>query len=534
VLDVAVSYPRIKTAILFPPYALLTATLLLTPAKHWWIYLLASSVGNYLPHRDGAPVSWVLMAEGANYIRALVAAGGIRYFGLHTPGFDTLRGVVVFLWFAVVLAPCTAAFVGAGVAIVHRDAGVVMLSDGAREHWLIWQAWFLSNALTGLTLLPIIVIASTDARAWKRNASWRSRLELIVLLTGLLTIGILVFVGPYGGRDAPPARLYAPLPFLLWAAVRFGPRGTSGCLLVITSVVIWGALHEQGPFVTQMPAENLLSLQLFLLAISLPLVVLAGVMEELQQTARTLRQEIAEHKEAEAALRGSYLQIQDLAGRLMTAQEAERTRIARELHDDINQQLASLSIALSGLKRRLPEEARVMSDELLSLQRRTVELVNAVRQLSHDLHPGVLQHTGLQAALEARCAEFRKHLGTRVMFQAHGDLNDIPQEVSLCLYRVAQEALGNIARHAHARAIEVSLTRTDSDVQLDIVDDGQGFDLGGARRSGGLGLLDMDERVRLVMGSVSIDTHPHRGTHVRAEVPLRGLEYATLESTTRG
>jgi integral membrane sensor domain MASE1 len=131
-----VSYPRIKTSILFPPYAILTATLLLTPAKHWWIYLLASSVGNYLPHQGGAPVSWVLMAEGANYLRAVVAAGGIRYFGFQRPSFDTLRGVAFFLWFAVVLAPCTAAFVGAGVVILHRDAGVVMLSGGAQEYWL--------------------------------------------------------------------------------------------------------------------------------------------------------------------------------------------------------------------------------------------------------------------------------------------------------------------------------------------------------------------------------------------------------------
>jgi two-component system sensor histidine kinase UhpB len=533
-LDVAVSYPRIKTAILFPPYAILTATLLLTPAKHWWIYLLASSLGSYLPHRGGMPVSWVLMAEGANYVRALVAAGGIRYLSRHTLSFATLRGVAVFLWFAVVIAPCTAAFVGAGVVMLHRDAGVVMLSDGDQEYWFIWQAWFLSNALTGLTLLPILLFASPDAGAGKRSASWRSGLELTVLLAGLLTIGILVFVGPYGGRDALPARLYAPLVFLLWAAVRFGPGGTSSCVLVITIVTIWGAHHEQGPFVTQMPAANLLSLQLFLLAISLPLMVLAAVMEELQQTARTLRQEIAERKDVEAALRGSFQQIQDLAGRLITAQEVERTRIARELHDDINQQLASLSIALSAIKRRLPKAAREMSDEVASLQRRTAELVNAVRQLSHDLHPGVLQHAGLHAALEVRCAEFREQQGTKVVYQAHGDLTGIPPEVSLCLYRVVQEALGNIARHAHARAIEVSLTRTDVDLQLDIVDDGQGFDLAEARRSGGLGLLGMDERVRLIMGSVSIDTQPQCGTHLRAEVPLRGLEHATLENTTRG
>jgi two-component system sensor histidine kinase UhpB len=464
------------------------------------------------------------MAEGANYLRALAAAGGIRYFSLRVPGFDTLRGVAVFIYSAVLAAPCIAALVGAGVVIHHREAGVVSLYRGAEDYWLIWQAWFLSNALTGLTVLPIIVIVITDGGAWKRKASLRNGLELTLLSAGLLTVGILVFAGPYGGRDALPARLYAPLPFLLWAAVRFGLGGVSGCLLAITIVTIWGALHDQGPFVTQSPAENLLSLQLFLLAISLPLMVLATLMEELGQTTRALRWEVAEREHGEAALRASYQRIQDLAGRLITAQEAERTRIARELHDDINQQLASLSIALSGLKRRLPEEAHEISGEVGILQRRTIELVDAVRQLSHDLHPGVLQHVGLQAALETGCAEFRKRQGTKVVFQAHGDLGGVPQEVCLCLYRVFQEALGNVARHAHANAVQVSLTRTNAHVRLDIVDDGYGFDLAKARRSGGLGLLGMEERVRLVMGSVSINSYPHCGTRLRAEVPLRGWE----------
>src|SRR5262249_22503644 len=155
-------------------------------------------------------------------------------------------------------------------------------------------------------------------------------LEAVMLAIGLLTVGIVLFAGEYSESNALPARLYAPLPFLLWAAVRFGPGGASASLLVVTSLTIWGALRERGPFVTQSPAENLLSLQLFLLSISLPLMVLAALMEERKQTA--------------GALQASYKQIQDLAGRLITAQEGERARIARELHDNFSQQLAALSI----------------------------------------------------------------------------------------------------------------------------------------------------------------------------------------------
>jgi two-component system sensor histidine kinase UhpB len=533
-LDIAVSYPRLKTAILFPPYAILTAALLLTPPSHWWVYMLASSLGNYFPHRAGMPLTWVLLAEGANYIRALVAAGGIRLFGLRIPGFDTLRGVTVFLSFAVVIAPYTAAFAGAGVATLHRDAGVFRSAEAGKDYWLIWQAWFVSNALTGLTLLPVIVITITDARGWLRNASMRGGLELTLLLAGLLIVGILVLAKPLRGWHPLPAHLFAPLPFLLWAAVRFGPGGASASLLIITVLTLWGALHEQGPFATRSPTQDLFSLQLFLSAISLPLTVLAALMEELHETTRSLEREVAERQQGEAALRASYEEIQNLAGRLLTAQEAERTRIARELHDDINQQLASLSLSLSSLKRRLPEDFRELSNEVASLQLRTAELVNGVRQLSHDLHPGLLQHAGLHAALKSRCAEFYNEQGIKVMFQAKGNLDDIPQEASLCLYRVVQEALENVAHHARAEAIQVCLIRTDDHLQLDIVDDGQGFDLAEARRSGGLGLLSMDERVRLVMGSVSIDTQPKSGTHLRVDIPLRGHDHAALQGTARG
>ena len=138
----------------------------------------------------------------------------------------------------------------------------------------------------------------------------------------------------------------------------------------------------------------------------------------------------------EDALRQSYDRIEDLAGRLITAQEAERTRIARELHDDITQQLAALSIALSGLKHRLDADAADVHDALARLQQRTITLADAIRHLSHDLHPGVLQHAGLVAALKAHCAEFGSQHAIEVTLSANG-LGAIPQDVGLCLYRVA-------------------------------------------------------------------------------------------------
>jgi signal transduction histidine kinase len=228
-------------------------------------------------------------------------------------------------------------------------------------------------------------------------------------------------------------------------------------------------------------------------------------------------------RENEAALRASYDRIQDLAGKLITAQEAERSRIASDLHDDVNQQLAGLSIALSHVKRQLHDDGNAtVQEELTRLQQRTIDLANVIRSLSHELHPGVLQHAGLVAALQGHCAEFGRQHAIEVTLSAADGLHSIPPDVALCLYRVAQEALRNTAAHAGACQAHITLCGTADGLELVIADDGQGFNLAQAQRRGGLGLISLDERVRLVGGRLTINTEVERGTEVRVQVPLRG------------
>jgi two-component system sensor histidine kinase UhpB len=206
----------------------------------------------------------------------------------------------------------------------------------------------------------------------------------------------------------------------------------------------------------------------------------------------------------------------------MTAQEQERRSIARDLHDDVNQELAAQSIALSTLGDRLPgDTAPAVRQEVARLQSRTVDLAQTIRHLSHSLHPGTLQHAGLVAALRGYCRGFEGEHGLSVTFRADGDFGAVPPDVSLCLYRVTQEGLGNVARHAEARHARVTLGRDGNDVVLSIADDGRGFDLGEARRRHGLGLISLDERVRLVGGRLTIDSRSQRGTELRIVVPLR-------------
>ena len=257
-------------------------------------------------------------------------------------------------------------------------------------------------------------------------------------------------------------------------------------------------------------------------ALALMLVQTALIAGLLLQSARRRRTEAALF-ENHATLEASNRQISDLFGRLIAAQETERRRIARDLHDDVSQRIAGLSIMISSLKARFKSEPADGDavQVLASMHQHTSELADEIRHLSHELHPGLLQHAGLVTALQVSCAQFEKAHATTVTYAAGDGIEPIDADSALCLYRITQEALRNVVKHASARQVEVVLTRTSSDdVELSIADDGSGFDLLGARaRAGGLGLVSIDERVRLLGGHVRIETHPHGGTRVRVRIP---------------
>jgi PAS domain S-box-containing protein len=224
-------------------------------------------------------------------------------------------------------------------------------------------------------------------------------------------------------------------------------------------------------------------------------------------------------RESEEALRQSHARIRDLAGQLMLTQEEERRRISRELHDDMGQKLAALAIAIGRLKHKLRESGNVTREQLTDLQDRTGVLLNDVRQLSHQLHPAALEHLGLVAALKTHCAEFSDLAGVPVTLTIEEGTEGIPPDMALCLYRVTQESLRNIAKHAGAREARVTLSAPAGGIELSITDTGSGFDPTDARQKGGLGLVSMEERVRLLGGRLHIRTQPGR-TELRVHLPF--------------
>ncbi|MDX6710436.1 MAG: hypothetical protein QOH96_1452 [Blastocatellia bacterium] len=214
-------------------------------------------------------------------------------------------------------------------------------------------------------------------------------------------------------------------------------------------------------------------------------------------------------------------EISEVHGRLIRVQEEERSRIARELHDDINQKLALLSIELeqfSECPANRPSEVRKCAK---ALWRRAQNLSSDIQRISYNLHPSKLDHLGLVAAVKSLCHEVSVHRALAVDFTSHDIPQEIPRDVSLCIFRIAQEALRNVIRHSGSATAQVELVWSLNELNLRVTDSGSGFEPGKAKSKQGLGLISMQERLRLVGGKLVIRSKPSHGTQVEARVPLR-------------
>jgi two-component system sensor histidine kinase UhpB len=496
----ALCFPDSKVSLFFPPHAVLVAILLFVPTRQWWAFTLAAAIAHFLATQQAQwPTMYALHCEVFDAVQNVGVAAGLRLLIKSPLTALTLRDALLFVLVAVVVVPFGTAFWGASFTVSY--------GFGTR-YWVEWRNLGISNAVTDVVLIPALLLGAHHLLV-KRPALPSPRVLLEAVLVGayLVALGIVVFDQTPAGASTSPALLYTPIPLLIWAAVRFGLGGISAAMLIVTFQAIWGTMHGHGPFLAQTPVQNATALQLFLLVTATPLMLLAVVIEAERRTAQALRQ--------------SYEQNQDLGGRLINAQEAERARIARDLHDDLSQQLAGVAIIASGLKRkigRLGVEPDV-EQSFATLQERTAAAAAAVRNLSHDLHPAVLTHIGLTATLRAHCADSERQHQVTVVFSPGDGLDSLQSDVALCLFRVVQEALTNALRHGRARTIRVRVAPAAGAVELHVVDDGIGFVASDRPRSG-LGLLSINERVRFMRGNVRVDSRPGEGTKVLVRIPI--------------
>lgn len=497
----ALQSPNAPQSVLWLPNSILLGALLIVPYRKWPLYLAAAFPAQMLmAWQTAAPATTLALLFLTNCADAALGAFLVRRIA-GSPGafqFDGLRNTMVFVVFATL----------ATLVLSFADAGISSATGWAGSFEAAFLTRVRSNTLTHLIVVPALV--DIAAITWQRVNRRRTG-EAVLLAALLILTCALGFARPAGSRMFP-ALFYLPLPLLLWAAARFGPGGVGCGTLVISLIASWNALHGTGPFAARSPLEGVVSLQLFLLAATIPLLFLAAGIRERDAAARTLR-------DSESALRQSYAQVRELAGKLLAAQEVERARIARDLHDDFNQQLAALSISISALRQRRSGDAAELDHALRVLQERTIALTEQVRLFSRDLHPGVLDHVGLVPALRSHCVRFAEQHRLDFSFDADEDMGTIDRDAALCIYRIVQEGLRNIVNHAHSPSAAVTLTRVGQELHLTIDDTGRGFEPSAASARGGLGLLSIEERARLVNGRVSITSTHGRGTKIHVYIP---------------
>src|SRR6266480_686883 len=277
----ALTFRHHPVSVLWPPNAILLAALLLTPVRVWWVILLAAFPAHLAAQlQSNVPPTMIFCWFISNSLEALIGAGCVRYLIDRPVRFERLGNVGIFVFFAAFLAPFLSSFV---------DAAFVAITQwGQDSYWQVWRVRFTSIVLAALTLVPLIVTWSADGIGWLGKIRRARFVEAALLLAGLLSVNTIVFykLGP----TADSALLCLPLPFLIWAAVRFGSRGASAAICTFTFLAIWSAGHGYGPFSTRSAEENALSIQMFLIVMSVPLLLLAAVIEERSKGATTLRE----------------------------------------------------------------------------------------------------------------------------------------------------------------------------------------------------------------------------------------------------
>ena len=499
---VALWVPPANVSTVWIPGGLMLAFALLTEPRRWPSVITAGASGIavlFLLLRVASPIGTILLAALTG-LQTVAVASVLRAVIRPPLGLATRKEFLTYLGVVLLGGPILAS-----TLLLIAAAGLSFRPTT----FMIWRTFALAVVLGYLTVTPTVVLLARQSDRLAAG-SVRRRLEAAILALLLALVSGLVFSGAVDRLAMWAVFAITFPPLLLWSAMRFGTLGASTALLIVAVVSTASTGRGMGPFAGQSPGDNTLSLQLLILGIGVPLLGLAVVLGEEQR--------------ARQALQSSHAEMRELNRKLIAAREEEASRIARELHDDVGQRLALVSIGLGRLRQTSPETSD--PPPVAKLQEQTSAIARSLRQISHQLHPAALEHAGLDSALELKCEEVRQATNLEVALVNQCDPSGIPQDVALCLYRVVQEALNNVVRHSGAGRVDVLLRLEGSDLILGVTDDGRGFDSAPGRPTPGLGLRSAAERVAAVGGVLTVASAPGAGTTVRAAIPLNGARDA--------
>ena len=464
------------------PDSVLLCALLLTPPEEWWIFLTAIvPLRVFIGAAPGTPLWFQLLTIAIDAAKAIAAAWLLSRVLGRRVHLETLSEFFTFLAITAVVVPALSAVVATPARYLLGD-----------PFWSSAYRWYMGDALAQVIVTPTILYWC--AGAYRRRAA-RSG-ELAGLLICLAAASLYAFVFLPNGHAL--RLVYVPVPFLIWAAVRLRPFGTANAIALVAVIAMIGAARGAGIFSDEVATSSVLSLQLFLMVIGVSLLSLA---------IQTVERETLAEREREANRR------------ILGAQEEERSRIARELHDDLAQDMALLHLSLEhlGTSADLSAATHHALDQLVEM---SSQMMSSVRKLSHELHPATLDLIGLDIAVKSLCGDIERQHGLPVEYRGHDVPKTLERMVSVSTFRIAQEALRNVVKHSRATAAAVDLSRQNDHLVLCVSDDGDGFDIHAVDGRTGLGLISMRERLNLIGGELSIYSTPLVGTRIRVEIPL--------------
>src|ERR1043166_3524046 len=448
-------------ALFWPPNVILFCALLLVPQRSWWLYVAAAFPAHVAAELTvGMPAPQLLVAFATNCLVVLLNAWAVRRFVGGPPWFGNWHKALRYIVITAGIGPAVAALGGAFVPI---------MGDGAQgDYWIFWSHWYFANALPNLTLGPAFLIWFSDHI---RSDGWspsRRGVEAVALGIVLLAACLVVALPSEVENALGPAMLLLPLPLLIWAAVRFGEKGASAAILIVAVMFTWEGLHGVALFPHPNPERSLLALQLFLTWISIPILLLGALIDELRRTERTTR---------------------DVAASVMRAQDEERRRIARDLHDSTGQNLIAATLIAGRIEHALPETARPAFRQLEEMLQASI---GEIRTVSYLLHPPLLDEAGLVLAVRNFVEGFGERSGIAVDLDLPPDLERLSPDAELALIRVVQEALTNVARHSGSATARIRLARERragrERAVLTVEDTGRGMPDPGGPRGRGMGV----------------------------------------------
>jgi len=479
-LGVALKPTYTSMATFWPPSAILLAAFLLAPVHMWWAFLLAVLPVHLLAQvQAGGTVldalGWFIGNTGGPLIGAIC----VRSFKRESL-FDSMTGIIVFLGFGVVVTALVKSLLDAAVA---APTG---LENG---YWVSWTTRLSANMISCLTIVPTIVLFGQNGVFWMRESTIAKWVEAGLLALCIVFVSIFVFGKANMDTNSIPGLIYAPLPLLLWAAVRFGVVGVSASALAVALISAWEVSLGRGPLTGVSISNQVLSqhVRVGTLAVSLMLLLAA----------------IAEHRRGEKSLRNQ----------LIYNQEQERHRLARDLLEDIVQPLILIGLELDKLRTDFDDLLNPPLDKL----REQVSIVSeAMRKVSHELHPFIVEYLGIAKAIKILCQHTGTQTSLEISFSEEGVPPHLPMHISLCLYRVTQAALQNIVKRSRACSVAIELKVSNGRVFLQIADDGAANSHEQEVRIG-----SMRERLAALDGTFEVRVgHPDKGKTIVASVPL--------------